>query len=91
MIALVFRVFPGQRFEKFRVAYTALTIRLRDKSKPMSRLSMPARVEHRRVSSPSPSLGSSMDGALYRSYDNYLGDQGFRQPRERSRSPQPGC
>lgn len=27
-----------------------------------------------------PPLGGSMDGMLYRSYDNYVGDNGFFQP-----------
>lgn len=29
-----------------------------------------------------------MEGEIYRTYDNYLGDQGVRQPHERQMSPQ---
>ncbi len=46
--------------------------------------------DQRRLSSPSPSVGSSMDGGIYRSYDNYLVEvHGVYQPPDdaRSRSP----
>ena len=51
--------------------------------------------DQRRLSSPSPSVGSSMDGGIYRSYDNYLGEVhgGYPPPdhERRSRSPPGVC